>query len=81
MRHYGCPFGAADQGTLVMVVTETLDWVVVVTPSRTEASFSYSSRPLTAAAGIWSGMIGGTLMQTVILIWTAYKTDWNKEVR
>ncbi|XP_059661068.1 protein DETOXIFICATION 40-like [Cornus florida] len=30
--------------------------------------------------GIWSGMIGGTLMQTLILIWATYRTDWNKEV-
>lgn len=30
--------------------------------------------------GIWSGMIGGTLMQTIILIWVTYRTDWNKEV-
>ncbi|PIA57928.1 hypothetical protein AQUCO_00500089v1 [Aquilegia coerulea] len=32
------------------------------------------------AKGIWSGMIGGTLMQTLILIWVTYRTDWNKEV-
>ncbi|KAF7150903.1 hypothetical protein RHSIM_Rhsim02G0107200 [Rhododendron simsii] len=32
------------------------------------------------AKGIWSGMIGGTVMQTAILIWTTYRTDWNKEV-
>uniref|UniRef100_A0ACD5V3H5 Uncharacterized protein n=1 Tax=Avena sativa TaxID=4498 RepID=A0ACD5V3H5_AVESA len=32
------------------------------------------------AAGIWSGMIGGTLMQTVILVWVTFRTDWNKEV-
>ncbi|KAG5561354.1 hypothetical protein RHGRI_004401 [Rhododendron griersonianum] len=32
------------------------------------------------AKGIWSGMIGGTVMQTGILIWTTYQTDWNKEV-
>lgn len=32
------------------------------------------------AKGIWSGMIGGTFMQTVILIWVTYRTDWNKEV-
>ncbi|KAK2980694.1 hypothetical protein RJ640_011314 [Escallonia rubra] len=32
------------------------------------------------AKGIWSGMIGGTLMQTIILIWVTYRTDWNKEV-
>lgn len=32
------------------------------------------------AKGIWSGMIGGTMMQTIILIWVTYHTDWNKEV-
>ncbi|KAJ0692259.1 putative multi antimicrobial extrusion protein [Helianthus annuus] len=30
--------------------------------------------------GIWSGMIGGTGMQTFILIWSTFRTDWNKEV-
>ncbi|XP_059437533.1 protein DETOXIFICATION 40-like [Corylus avellana] len=32
------------------------------------------------AKGIWSGMIGGTLMQTAILLWITFRTDWNKEV-
>ncbi|KAL4290033.1 hypothetical protein GQ457_14G010900 [Hibiscus cannabinus] len=32
------------------------------------------------AKGIWSGMIGGTLMQTLILLWVTFTTDWNKEV-
>ncbi|KAJ0051481.1 hypothetical protein Pint_02039 [Pistacia integerrima] len=30
--------------------------------------------------GIWSGMIGGTVMQTSILMWVTFGTDWNKEV-
>jgi MATE family multidrug resistance protein len=30
--------------------------------------------------GIWSGMIGGTVMQTIILIWVTFRTDWTKEV-
>lgn len=31
--------------------------------------------------GIWSGMvIGGTMMQTIILLWVTCTTDWNKEV-
>nr|XP_016489459.1 PREDICTED: protein DETOXIFICATION 40-like isoform X2 [Nicotiana tabacum] len=30
--------------------------------------------------GIWSGMMGGTLMQTIILVWVTFRTDWNKEV-
>uniref|UniRef100_M1CE78 Protein DETOXIFICATION n=1 Tax=Solanum tuberosum TaxID=4113 RepID=M1CE78_SOLTU len=32
------------------------------------------------AKGIWLGMMGGTVMQTVILIWITIRTDWNKEV-
>jgi len=32
------------------------------------------------AAGLWGGMIGGTLMQNVILFWVIFRTDWNKEV-
>ncbi|KAK3031865.1 hypothetical protein RJ639_035635 [Escallonia herrerae] len=31
------------------------------------------------AKGIWAGMLGGTLMQTIILIFVTYRTDWNKE--
>ncbi|XP_022886491.1 protein DETOXIFICATION 40-like isoform X1 [Olea europaea var. sylvestris] len=30
--------------------------------------------------GIWSGMIGGTMMQTIILLWATSRTNWNKEV-
>jgi len=31
--------------------------------------------------GVWSGMvIGGTLMQTLILLWVTFRTDWDKEV-
>jgi MATE family multidrug resistance protein len=30
--------------------------------------------------GIWGGMIGGTAMQTAILLWVTIRTDWNKEV-
>ncbi|KAL5861381.1 hypothetical protein ACOSQ3_002690 [Xanthoceras sorbifolium] len=33
------------------------------------------------AKGIWSGMIGGTVMQTIILLWVTFRTDWNKEVQ
>ncbi|CAL1406995.1 unnamed protein product [Linum trigynum] len=32
------------------------------------------------AKGIWSGMIGGTALQTIILIWVTVRTDWIKEV-
>ncbi|XP_044465829.1 protein DETOXIFICATION 40-like [Mangifera indica] len=32
------------------------------------------------AKGIWSGMIGGTVMQTLILTWVTFRADWNKEV-
>uniref|UniRef100_A0A804MRE8 Protein DETOXIFICATION n=1 Tax=Zea mays TaxID=4577 RepID=A0A804MRE8_MAIZE len=30
--------------------------------------------------GLWGGMIGGTLIQTLALIWITLRTDWNKEV-
>jgi MATE family multidrug resistance protein len=30
--------------------------------------------------GIWGGMIGGTVMQTAILLWVTIRTDWKKEV-
>ena len=30
--------------------------------------------------GIWSGMLGGTCLQTIILLIITYKTNWNKEV-
>ncbi|KAJ4783025.1 Protein DETOXIFICATION [Rhynchospora pubera] len=32
------------------------------------------------ASGIWLGMIGGTFMQTLILLWVTVRTNWNKEV-
>ncbi|KAB1199495.1 Protein TRANSPARENT TESTA 12 [Morella rubra] len=32
------------------------------------------------AKGIWSGMIGGTFIQTLILLWVTFRTDWKKEV-
>ncbi|KAK4286263.1 hypothetical protein QN277_002843 [Acacia crassicarpa] len=35
----------------------------------------------TGAKGIWSGMIGGTVLQTVILIWITFRTDWTVEVK
>lgn len=30
--------------------------------------------------GIWTGMIGGTLMQTIILLIVTIRNDWEKEV-
>ncbi|KAG6722289.1 hypothetical protein I3842_03G153300 [Carya illinoinensis] len=32
------------------------------------------------AKGIWLGMIGGTVAQTIILMVVTFRTDWNKEV-
>ncbi|KAL9296978.1 hypothetical protein ACSQ67_022874 [Phaseolus vulgaris] len=32
------------------------------------------------AKGIWLGMLGGTVLQTLILMWVTFRTDWNKEV-
>jgi hypothetical protein len=34
----------------------------------------------TTLQGLWGGMIGGTLIQTLILIWITLRTDWDKEV-
>lgn len=30
--------------------------------------------------GIWSGMLSGTILQTCVLFFLVYRTDWNKEV-
>ncbi|CAH1423786.1 unnamed protein product [Lactuca virosa] len=30
--------------------------------------------------GIWSGLVGGMTMQTTILLWVTFRTDWKKEV-
>ncbi|KAL0911338.1 hypothetical protein M5K25_019472 [Dendrobium thyrsiflorum] len=32
------------------------------------------------AKGIWSGMIGGTFIQTLILLWVTFRTNWSNEV-
>ncbi|KAL3522009.1 hypothetical protein ACH5RR_014843 [Cinchona calisaya] len=32
------------------------------------------------AKGIWSGMLGGTAMQTLILLWVTCRTNWDREV-
>ncbi|KAL3656070.1 Protein DETOXIFICATION 29 [Castilleja foliolosa] len=29
--------------------------------------------------GIWYGMVAGTVVQTIILFWIVYRTDWDKE--
>ncbi|KAH7841256.1 hypothetical protein Vadar_027665 [Vaccinium darrowii] len=31
--------------------------------------------------GLWSGMIAGTALQTLLLFFVLYKTNWNKEVK
>ncbi|KAL7606614.1 hypothetical protein Lser_V15G16669 [Lactuca serriola] len=33
------------------------------------------------AKGIWSGLVGGMVMQTMILCWVTFRADWNKEVK
>lgn len=30
--------------------------------------------------GIWIGMLSGTVIQTLVLFWIVYRTNWNKEV-
>ncbi|KAL0742963.1 hypothetical protein Bca4012_084476 [Brassica carinata] len=37
-------------------------------------------QPVLSGKGIWTGMICGTLIQTVILAWVTFRTDWTKEV-
>ncbi|KAM7493044.1 hypothetical protein LguiB_027653 [Lonicera macranthoides] len=32
------------------------------------------------AKGTWVGMLTGTVIQTLVLFWIVYKTNWNKEV-
>ncbi|KAJ1404326.1 Multi antimicrobial extrusion protein [Sesbania bispinosa] len=32
------------------------------------------------AKGIWLGMLAGTVLQTIILMWVTFRTDWIKEV-
>ncbi|XP_057455819.1 protein DETOXIFICATION 40-like [Lotus japonicus] len=32
------------------------------------------------AKGIWLGMLAGTVLQTIILVWVTFRTDWNKEI-
>ncbi|MCD7446245.1 hypothetical protein HAX54_048443 [Datura stramonium] len=32
------------------------------------------------AKGLWLGMFGGTAMQTLILIWATFRTNWEEEV-
>nr|QEY08353.1 MATE efflux family protein member 1b [Crocus sativus] len=51
-------------------------YYVVGIPSGVLLGFKFGF----GAKGIWSGMIFGTFMQTVILIWVTFRTDWNKEV-
>lgn len=51
-------------------------YYVVGVPLGCVLGFKYNL----GAKGIWSGMIGGTLMQTLILLWVTFRTDWNKEV-
>ena len=35
---------------------------------------------LSLLQGIWSGMLGGTIMQTIVLLWATFRTNWEKEV-
>lgn len=32
------------------------------------------------AKGIWTGMLGGTAVQTLVLLWATFRTNWDKEV-
>lgn len=41
---------------------------------------TWSNRWKVLFQGIWVGMILGTVLQTIILVYIIYKTNWNKEV-
>lgn len=51
-------------------------YYVVGIPLGTFLAFKFNL----GAKGIWSGMVGGTAMQTIILLWVTFRTDWDKEV-
>ncbi|KAL2473394.1 MATE efflux family protein [Forsythia ovata] len=51
-------------------------YYVVGIPLGTVLGFTFNL----GAKGIWSGMLGGTVIQTIILLWVTIRTDWNKEV-
>ncbi|RZC65660.1 hypothetical protein C5167_009344 [Papaver somniferum] len=61
--------------TLVAYINVGCYYVVGV-PLGALLSFTFKL----GAKGIWSGMICGTAMQTAILLWITYRTDWSKEV-
>ncbi|KAL5863461.1 hypothetical protein ACOSQ3_000975 [Xanthoceras sorbifolium] len=42
--------------------------------------FLLGYRTTLGVKGIWIGMVCGTLLQTLILLFIVYKTNWNKEV-
>lgn len=39
------------------------------------------SRPSPCSQGVWSGMIGGTAVQTLVLAVITIRTDWDNEAR
>ncbi|KAI3742185.1 hypothetical protein L1987_59865 [Smallanthus sonchifolius] len=51
-------------------------YYVIGVPLGSLLAFKFSL----GAKGIWLGMIGGTTLQTVILLWVTFRTDWDKEV-
>ncbi|PIN07411.1 putative membrane protein, predicted efflux pump [Handroanthus impetiginosus] len=51
-------------------------YYVVGIPSGAVLGFAFNL----GAKGLWVGMMGGTVLQTIILIWVTVRTDWDKEV-
>lgn len=62
-----------SKGILQFLVTNHIHMLIL----QYDAEQIYLLRSL---QGIWTGMLGGTCMQTLILFWITFRTDWNKEV-
>lgn len=77
----GCLLGFYfDLGAAVRTTSLRVAFFAVTLSSTYQAFDTMAAGYIQRLQGIWSGMIGGTLMQTLILIWVTFRTNWNKEV-
>eukprot|EP01018_Ginkgo_biloba_P014506 Gb_32573 [translate_table: standard] len=70
----GVAVGCGWQATVAYI--NIFSYYMVGIPSGALLGFKFDY----GAKGIWLGMIGGTLLQTIILLWMTFATNWNKEV-
>lgn len=75
---FGIPLGLLLGYKLEMGVTVSLLFIITFSlhPSSCSKGFLYGG----SFQGIWSGMLSGTVLQTCVLFFMVYRTDWNKEV-